>query len=156
MSSMISYALPVLVLAVLTYFQPAHAAPRQRLSLADLREAFAKPPLHKFYLPIEIAPAALVGAFKAHARNMDGDALEDPLDFIQQKRTTSSVEVAEPLSAAEIVQHPFVFNGMKRKMFWQPLGYMPASARAQNNAGKTANTGRSSNQDTGSNVFRYG
>ncbi|KAK3762545.1 hypothetical protein RRG08_006969 [Elysia crispata] len=162
MSSIYACVLPMMVLAVVTFFQPTLGAPRQRLSLSDIREALARPPIHKFYLPIEIAPAALVGAFKAHARNSAragsyvDEVPEVPLDLIQQKRTTSSLEIAEPLSAAEIVREPFVFNGMKRKMFWQPLGYMPASARAQNSGGKGGNGGRNSAQDNGSNVFRYG
>ncbi|GFR72530.1 bradykinin-like neuropeptide precursor [Elysia marginata] len=155
--------LPMLALAVLMFFPPTFGAPRQRYSIADLRDAFARPSSHKFYLPIEIAPAALLGAFKAHARNSaradgsdaDIDAIPElPLDLVQQKRTTSSMEMVDPLSAAALVQESPVFSGMKRKMFWQPLGYMPASARAQHS--KNSGGGRNSPQENGSNVFRYG
>ena len=163
MKSVYSYALPMLVLAVMALFQPSLSAPHQRVSLADLADAFDKPPVHKFYLPIEIAPAALVGAFKAHARypghggSETTGPMDVPLDLIQQKRTTSSLEIVDPLSADALEQEPSIFSGMKRKMFWSPLGYMPASARAQNGGGKNSGAGRNSAQDAnGSNVFRYG
>lgn len=165
MRSVYQLTMSIVAFAVLILFPATFGAPHQHFSVEDFAEAFEKPPIHKFYLPIEIAPAALLGAFKAHARNSlhgsrsgsDSDAVPElPVDLIQQKRTTSSLEMVDPLSASAMAQEPPVFPDMKRKMFWQPLGYMPASARAQNSGGRSASGARNSQHDNGSNVFRYG
>ncbi|VDI05882.1 Hypothetical predicted protein [Mytilus galloprovincialis] len=39
----------------------------------------------------------------------------------------------------------------KRKVFWQPLGYIPASVRISGNSGKSQ-----SDDNTGGQLFRYG
>nr|KAI8748230.1 neuropeptide ky [Biomphalaria glabrata] len=46
-----------------------------------------------------------------------------------------------------------LLGGVKRRMVWQPLGYLPASIRVQHGS---QGPQRPEMQDTGSSVFRYG
>ncbi|GFN92945.1 hypothetical protein PoB_001945100 [Plakobranchus ocellatus] len=155
------HASPMVIfsLATVMFCHPALSAPHQRFPVNEFGNVLERP-FHRFYLPIDIAPAALAGALKAHMRNTNGNDIggdaESPYDLLQQKRTTSSLEMFEPPTADAHQQDLPYFSGIKRKMFWQPLGYMPASARAHHSNNKNGAANRNSAQDNGSNVFRYG
>ncbi|CAL1536709.1 unnamed protein product [Lymnaea stagnalis] len=95
------------------------------------------------YIPAELTQDTILDVLKAHALTLQ--QLESAIS--DQKRTSA---------AGAFPARPggdFPMRGMKRKMFWQPLGYLPASARAQN---ISPGQPKPDNQETGSNVFRYG
>lgn len=93
----------------------------------------------RYLLPLFVSQAALRAALKA------GEELEDPSMFANGGNSMYSGGVDS--SAAS----PAMF---KRKMFWQPLGYMSASARRQNLS--KGNNQMGANSDSGSSLFRYG
>lgn len=97
----------------------------------------------RFYVPVEVPFDTLLGALRAHTQSahqpnaaLDKRAASEILGSILPKMDDDAD-----------------LRGMKRKMFWQPLGYLPASVRAHNSP--TGSTG-SENQASSSNVFRYG
>lgn len=102
-------------------------------------------PSRRFYLPVEVSYDAILNALRAHSQpsRLSESAVE--------KRFSSNTEILG--SFLPKVDDDAEMRGMKRKMFWQPLGYLPASVRAHNNpSGSTTN----GNQGSSANVFRYG
>jgi hypothetical protein len=90
------------------------------------------------YLPIEIPYEALFNALRQPTHNFE-------------KRGNSGSEILAPFMPK--MDEGTELKGMKRKMFWQPLGYLPASVRAHNNPVGSSGT---DTQGSSSNVFRYG
>uniref|UniRef100_A0A0B6ZWN4 Uncharacterized protein n=1 Tax=Arion vulgaris TaxID=1028688 RepID=A0A0B6ZWN4_9EUPU len=91
------------------------------------------------YLPVEIPFDSLLAALRAQSSHLF------------EKRSSLANEILSPYIPK--TEDSVETRGLKRKMFWQPLGYLPASVRAHNSpAGSTGND----NQGSSSNVFRYG
>ncbi|CAL1534285.1 unnamed protein product [Lymnaea stagnalis] len=91
--------------------------------------------------PVEFTLDTILGVLRAHAHTL--------------RQLESAVFEQKKLSALTSARYdedaPMI--GIKRKRYWQPLGYLPASIRIQHNNQGLA---KPDAQDTGSNVFRYG
>ncbi|CAG5130125.1 unnamed protein product [Candidula unifasciata] len=99
--------------------------------------------LQDSYLPNSMSLGAILEALKEHILLSDYKTME--------KRTMINTENLD-LSFPNTVEDAQI-AGMKRRIFWQPLGYMPAAARAHNGPLDAAGRG---NKSVSSNVFRYG
>lgn len=98
-------------------------------------------------LPLEFLAAFDLDPHQAQGQHL-AEAPEAPLmEAMKRSRGPS------PRRLRSYLRRAAGLRGMKRKMFWQPLGYMPASARAHNNVPEVVSE---NSQDSGTNVFRYG
>lgn len=99
-------------------------------------------------------------------RSFPGDASSDPLLLALRAHAHSLrqlesaiLEQKRSLTSGQYSSFPFRFDdetgfrGMKRKSYWNPLGYLPASARVQNS---NPGTVRPDNGESGASAFRYG
>uniref|UniRef100_A0A0B6Z4K1 Uncharacterized protein n=1 Tax=Arion vulgaris TaxID=1028688 RepID=A0A0B6Z4K1_9EUPU len=97
-----------------------------------------------FFIPVELSFKYILRALKDNEQDLR------PTDFQTfEKSPTSNTEVVHQVFKKMNDEN----QETKRKIFWQPLGYMPASARAHNSQSTTTGNG---NQGSSSNVFRYG
>ncbi|BFZ06009.1 hypothetical protein BsWGS_09048 [Bradybaena similaris] len=100
------------------------------------------------YMRVSMSCSAILGALKAQAQNLL------PPDYkTTEKRTVASTDSVNELFPNADNDNGVEIAGIKRRIFWQPLGYMPAAARANNGLPATAGNG---NQGISSSVFRYG
>lgn len=100
------------------------------------------------YMRVSMSCSAILGALKAQAQNLL------PPDYkTTEKRTVASTDSLDELFPNTDTDTGVEMAGIKRRIFWQPLGYMPAAARANNGLAATAGN---ENQGISSSVFRYG
>ncbi|KAH9498949.1 Bradykinin-like neuropeptide [Bulinus truncatus] len=91
------------------------------------------------YTASDASLEAILNILKSHAQSLR--QLESTI--YEQKRSGFRTRLGDELN----------FGGVKRRMVWQPLGYLPASARVQHGS---QGAPRQEIQDSGSSVFRYG
>lgn len=103
-------------------------------------------PEQESYLPTGISCNAILDALKERPSNLL------PSDYKTTEKRTAAI--AEGLDGSfPDTDSDDRIAGIKRRIFWQPLGYMPAAARAHNGPIDAA---LRANQGVSSNVFRYG
>ncbi|CAG5125567.1 unnamed protein product [Candidula unifasciata] len=98
----------------------------------------------RFYVPVEVPLDAIFSSLRAHTQS-----LHQSSPLLDKRAASGSEGIGSILPKMD---EDADLRGMKRKMFWQPLGYLPASVRAHNSP-----TGSSASENqASSSVFRYG